>query len=221
MRKTFTLLAVLLALFLILPLAATVSAAEEDETDPPLTPDSPVYGLQRAMEQVQLRLTHCPSERASLVASQMHRRTEELGQSMQKGRSEHAPGLIRAAERLAEKLDFECEELDLENTDLTEVADIIEGSTSRALERLDELKEQLPDEADDGLRNAIDRIEENRQFAWSVLEGIVEGEFPGDADRAEQLLQRARQRGGNGPEQLPGPPWLSDEEEEPEGNGGD
>ena len=184
-------------LVVLLVTAVAVPALADDEANegPVLTPGSPVYFLQGILENVQLNLMRNPEARALFMADLVERRSREIGRTIAEEREDLVPGLIHRTAVLAARLDAEAAEVDLQQADATGLAEAMEGATSKALGVLGKLLEDM-DENDHparfGLTTAVDAVGGNGAIAESIFQRILDGDIPGDAQRARDGLERMR-----------------------------
>lgn len=118
-------------LLLMSVLGMGIVSAQEDEVDPGITPDSPLYGIDRALERIRYRLTFNNESKARY-------------------------GLKMAEERLAE-IEY------LEEKGMEELADETEQQLDKNMERVKGISDKLPNNAKQGINEAVEKIESRRK----------------------------------------------------------
>jgi hypothetical protein len=138
--------AVFLALLLVVPVVAqeTTETVEDSEDESGVTPDSPLYGLDRAIERLQLSLTFDRAAKAKMGLRFAAERLEEVRQMIEEKK-------ISSAERAKTEYDeiIETVEEDIDQIVATsDVSDLeieidIETSLDELVNRANDLKERL------------------------------------------------------------------------------
>lgn len=121
MRKLILLITILLI--------AMPVFAQTNETDPGITPDSPFYGLDRAIERIQLALTQNKAERARMGLRFANERLQEVKAMIQEKRHELADKVEDDYEEQMEQVNQEIQALGnvTNTTNTTNVTDIMQA----------------------------------------------------------------------------------------------
>ena len=103
--------------------------------DPGITPDSPLWGLERAMERIQLILTFDKAERAKLGLEQAAERLAEVQKMIEENKIEHAQKAQRAHDDAIVEVEKEIEELESSNS-TEELEKVVELEANVELHRM-------------------------------------------------------------------------------------
>ncbi|GEM_PF-2228951 len=190
------LLGVLVAMWLVLqPVHAGSEVEVEVEVEPGITPDSPLYFLDRLFEALMVSLTFDPAKKAELRLRIAEERLAELQVMKQKNETEKVVELsIEYAEEL-EEAEKELEEAEKEGKNVTEVELKLRNVTARHIEVLTQVYQEVPEEAKPAILQAINMTAlgadfeiEMRGSGWEIeIEregGELEIEFEREDGRA-------------------------------------
>ncbi len=214
MKRAITLLVVAAVVVMV----AVPALAADDESPGGIDADSPFYFLQQIIEEVRLRLTENAADRAGFVAQLLELRVNEIGSMVQRGRPDIVGHLAGRTARTAGVIGGIFDQM-VENGDDMDAADVVAEATLEAekvlQDLLDEVGEDMPVEALEGLNTALEAVRNGRNQALDVLEGIANGEFPGNQEQAqgalEQLMERFGHQVSESARERLGPPFETDE----------
>ena len=192
MKKALT---VGLVVTLLLIFALPAMAGEADEENLVVPPGSASYFAQQIVDKVQWGLSRGADQRAAIAADVLERRMAEMGIVAARGQTEHvgylAQQTVRVMDRIAEALGRAKGRPEVDVTDgaiaVLEVATTAEDTLATLIEKAED--GDMPEEALEGLETALLAVQGGRAFALGILEGIFNGDFPGDADRAGETLR--------------------------------
>ena len=128
----------------------------EGTFDPGVTPESPLYFVDKAVDDV--RLGFASEENKALVATEIHNERIAEAQVLAEETQASSEDIQEAISEAQETITIVQEEI---NPDFSEV---VQDSTKKSVEVLTELKETVPEEALEGIENAINQqiIEEKK-----------------------------------------------------------
>lgn len=168
MKKILSLLVSLLVL------ATPVFAAEEAEfVDPGVTPNSPVYGLDRALERIQLAITFKEEEKAKLKFKFAEERLAEAEVMAEEGEEELAEELMEDYEEGLNETNEEIERAVARGQNVTDLVEHVSTRTSKHLEVLQRVYEKVPEQARAAIAHAME-VSVRKQVG--VLAHIEDGE---------------------------------------------
>ena len=163
--------------------------AQTNEEDPGVTPDSPFYGLDRAIERIQLALTQNRAERAKMGLQFAYERLREIRAMEKVNRTELADKVDEDYDEQMEQVNEEIEELGNE-TNVTDVmrlrAELWIQSLEQKMEQARNRIQQEEAKGNDGAlaQTALDGVESlyesakqeyalgNYEKAWQILHNI-------------------------------------------------
>jgi hypothetical protein len=149
-------------------------SAQEGLPDPGITPDSFLYGLDRALEALQKALTLAPEAKAKLALRLASERIAEAEKMERKGKPELAS---KAAEDYGEELNDAMKH----GRKISELAKkkefetLVANATSVHIDVLERVLEKVPEQAKSAIRKAIDNSKKGREESLDAL-GKVEPE---------------------------------------------
>jgi hypothetical protein len=133
-------------------LTAPITTAREDFSSAGITPDSPLYILDKAIERISLAITFYKAEKAEKRLQIASERLAELKEMTIKGKTEYSDNLadeyidnIRVANEIAAVVSKE---------DRSKIYQLIELKTSKHILVLDQLNENAPDKAKSAIGKA-------------------------------------------------------------------
>ncbi len=132
--KTIPMLMIALLLFSAMPLIAAEENGEVEVVDAGVTPDSPLYGLERAMERVQLAFIRNKAERAKFKLDLAEERLAEAEEMIVENNTEAADEAQELHDELINETEEEIEELETNGDNET---------AGEALEEVEELQLRL------------------------------------------------------------------------------
>jgi len=153
MRK-ITLLTILLLLSFFLRLA--VLAQETQLPDPGTTPDSPFYILKEWKESIQTFFTFGAENKAKQYLHLADVRLAEYQKMIEKGKTEIAQRTLEKYEKQLGHALQKIEELKNKGEDVKEISQKVEDVVNKHLEVLETNLQKVPEDAKEGLRNAIE-----------------------------------------------------------------
>ena len=155
-------------------LATPVLAAEEAEfVDAGITPNSPVYGLDRALERIQLAITFREAEKAKLKFKFAEERLAEAEVMAEEGEEELAEELMEDYEEGLNETNEEIERAVARGQNITELVEHVSTRTSKHLEVLQRVYEKVPEQARAAIAHAME-VSVRKQVG--VLAHIEDGE---------------------------------------------
>ena len=163
----------------ILPIDETEMDVEEIELEEPgILPDSPFYGLGRAMERLQMAFTFGEANKLELGLKHAEKRLSEARTMIQKEKTEKVRGLLEEynqdMEQVREKVNQQfanCE--DIESADCQKMAQIMEHVSERTMKHIAVLQgvsEKVPEQARNAIQNAMNKSIQNHTEAMQRFE---------------------------------------------------
>jgi hypothetical protein len=157
----------IIPIFMILLLAAAVMAQGAGTT-----PDSILYGLDRAMESIKLAFTRNNEKRADLHLQNAEERLAEIQQMVQEKKTKYVDMLEEDREASIAEAQQEITKAAAKGQDTEALSAQVAEMTSKHLEILQSLLDKVPEESKVGIQNAIDKS------ARAQAPGAVVGEQP-------------------------------------------
>ncbi|MDI6640357.1 MAG: DUF5667 domain-containing protein, partial [Methanocellales archaeon] len=195
MRKE--LMAIGMAIMLVMTFMPT-SVAQAELPDPGTTPDSWLYGLDRAFESLQKAITRAPEARAKLALQLAQERLVEAREMAERGKPDLANEM---AEDYEEELNQAMEhgEKIAELAKRGEVQELVARATSIHIDVLEGVLEKVPEQARPAIQRAINASKGGREISLDSLGEIK----PEEAAKlrfefAEKRLLKARERAEEG-----------------------
>lgn len=182
MRK----LAMIMTLLLVVALTPA-AMGQENATDLPdagTTPDSAMYGLERAMERINLALTFGNANKAEKQLRYAEERVAEAQAVVAKGRPEAAQRALDTHAELVGEANANIEAAEADGENVTDVAQRVEQATSRHIGVLEGLLEQVPEQARQGIQTAIENSQRGRDRA---MEAVSRRGAPNDTGAPENI----------------------------------
>ncbi len=195
--------AVLAALLIVaLLLGATTAAARAAQR---ALPRDTLYPVKRGLEEVQLLLSRTQADDAALLEAFALRRLEEIEALAAAGREEDLAAGLAEYEANVSRLLQVVGEVPAEDGpgSLTH----IEQSLSHHLEVLERVRDQAPEEAQQGLNRALENSRRGREVISEVLHGGGQGreQTPGQGN-PDRPKDKPEDRNPGHPQRTPGPP---------------
>ncbi len=135
--------------------AGSAEVEVEVEVEPGITPDSPLYFLDRLFEAIAVSLTFDPAKKAELRLRYAEERLAELEVMKEKNKTEVIKELsIEYAEEL-EEAEKELEKAEKEGKNVTEIEVKLRNTTARHIEVLTRVYQEVPEEARPAILQAI------------------------------------------------------------------
>ncbi len=151
-------------------------------------PGDPAFGLKRAVERVELALAGDDDAKVRVLMAQAERRLEDLGRSAT--RPDKAPTASAEYEAAVERLAAAVAALRIAEpgSKRDAVEQVVEAAREKHVQVLEELRERLPENAQQGIDRAL---EQHDKIAPSDRErGPRDGERPGSAPRKSDEPER-------------------------------
>jgi len=145
----------LIAGFLVLVLAGFCLAQQEEQAKPGVTPDNVFYGLDRAMERIQLALTRNEVNKAELHLRYAAERLAELDAMVQKNKTKYYNNLAREQEQEITRAQEELQKATALGKNTTLLAEHVANMTSKHILVLQKVWENAPEQAKDSIMHAI------------------------------------------------------------------
>jgi len=180
----------------ILLLVPTIAIAQEEELpDAGTTPDSILYGLDKAFESISLALTFNKAAKAEKRLQMASERLSELKVMTDKGKPEYFDDLadeydnnIRAANEIATTAK-------LLREDKSKLTELVALATSKHLSVLDKVKENVPEQAKEAITKAKEASMNGQKNALKALsEDKPEKAAEIHSKAAEARLNRAKEK---------------------------
>lgn len=187
MRKT---LAVVLAVTL---MAGMVSAQAQELPEPGALPGDATYGIERAMESFNMAVTSFIGSQEDVAEQRLHIAEKRLAEARElQTRANSSEEVAEAVDRYQNRM-VQAQQL-AEGTNVSEVA---RNRSKTHVDVLEEVSSQLPDDAQEGIRNAIENAKKNaerRQKGETVGKsdiispprGGIPDQTPNEADNGDQ-----------------------------------
>lgn len=164
MKKIFSIF--VFALLLIAPL---VVAQEEELPDAGTTPDSALYGLDRAFERMSLAFTFNKEKKAEKHLGYAEERLAELKAMTDKGETEYSDDLAEEYDENIEEANEIAITAELLREDKTKLTELIALATSKHLSVLDRIKDKVPEQAKESIMKAKEASIRGNQESLKVL----------------------------------------------------
>ena len=175
-------------------LATPVIAAEETEVlDPGITPDNPIYGLDRALERIQLAITFGEVEKAKLKFKFAEERLAEAEAMADEGEEELAEEMMEDYEVELNETNEDIETAIARGEDVTDLIEHVSTRTAKHLEVLQRVHDKVPEQARAAIEHAME-VSVRKQVG--VLAHIEDGEELKERVKSE-VRTRARGRLGS------------------------
>ncbi len=193
MKRALT-VGVVVALLLAFALPAMADEGGDNGDELVVPPGSGLHFAQQIVEITQGGLLREPDNRAGFAATLLARRMAEMRVLAARGQCEHTGYLAQQTEQIMGRVQEALGRAGEPGVDLTEGAAAVAEATAIAEETLDDLLDlidsgDMPSAAEYGLMRALEAVQNGRNHALSILEDIADGELPGDAARAGQVLR--------------------------------
>jgi len=197
MKKT------LLSIFIVgLLLIALVAAQEQELVEAGTTPNSVLYGLDKAFEAIILALTFDHVKKAELHLEYAEERLSEAKKMIEKNKIKYVEKLMAEREKEINKTNEEINKVKSEGKDTTEISEKVQEATSRHIAVLTALLGKVPESAKDSIQHAIEMASKGMQQA---LESVSK-EKPSETGKAksENKTLVKPQESPTKPEEKPG-----------------
>lgn len=139
--------------------------AEEELPDAGITPDSMLYGLDRAFERISLALTFDRAAKAEKHLEFASERIAELKTMVDKGEPEFVEELKKDHERELSAVESEIEGARALGRNVTALAEHVADVTSKHIVVLERVLEKVPDQAKPAIMHAINVSQRGREKA--------------------------------------------------------
>ena len=146
MKRTFMIMILLLA---------TLVTAQGDVQDAGTTPDSVFYGLDRAMESINLAATFNSAKKAEVHLRHAEERLAELKEMIEEGKTKHIEKLVKDREKSINKSEEKVREAEEKGKNVDELAAKVEEMHAKHIVVLGGLLEKVPEQAREHIQNAI------------------------------------------------------------------
>jgi formate dehydrogenase maturation protein FdhE len=168
--------------------------AQEENTDPGITPDSIFYGLDKAFEKVQLALEKDEIAKAKLHLEFANERVAEARSMADSDKLEYIPDLAEQYRTNIDAYQVLVETAQDLGQDTSDVDELVATATSIHIAVLEEVLEKVPEQAKPAIRNAINQSEVEQEESLNRL-GNVEPETAAEISLriAERHLLRAQE----------------------------
>ncbi len=164
-------IALVMALLVATVPVAAVEESEELDTGAGFTPDSPVYGLDRAFENVQLLLAFDSLQKAKLHYQLAKERLAEARELAKQGKHQYIQQLQEEYESELSSADSDEEKAVASGQNVTDFAETVTDETHKHVLVLQRVLESAPDQAKPALEAVIKRsLEKQKKIAERVEE---------------------------------------------------
>jgi hypothetical protein len=178
-----------------LAVAVPSQTLAQEELDPGITPDSIMYGLDKAYERIQLILARDEASKAKLHLEFAAERIAETRAMADKGRPEYIP-------ELTEEYEVSISTSQELGRDVTKVNELVALATSVHLEVLEDAYEKVPEQAKPALQRAMNSSVRGQEEALDRLGAVLpERSAALYLELAEKRLLKARARARAGDEE--------------------
>lgn len=145
-----------LTIVIALLLAIPTHALAQEETDPGVTPDSILYGLDKAYEKLQLILARDEGSKAKLHLKFAAERIAEAKAMANKGRPEFVDTLARNYQKEIENAEAEIVKGEAKGKNMTQVKEIVAEATLKHMIVLQDVHDKVPDVAKPAIEKAME-----------------------------------------------------------------
>lgn len=186
-------ISLILASLVLIGFAGGVLAQETELPDPGLTPDHPLYFLERIFEDIGLFFTIGDLKKAERLAKLAQERMAEAKVMAEKGKPEFVQKALARYEEHLEKARVRTERAKAKGLKIEEVSKMVAEATSKHFAVLDEVLERVPEEA----KEAIARAKQVSMTGHKQALKFLAGENPEKAmeislKAVKERLERAR-----------------------------
>jgi len=136
--------------------------AEASEVKPGLGPDSPLYGLELALERVRLGLTFNKKKKAELHVKYAEERLAEVMAMQAENKAEHAAKAAEKQKKSIDEAEEAMNEAEEEGEDVSEVETKLVAIKARNIEVLTVLLDKVPEQAKASIQKNIERSQQKR-----------------------------------------------------------
>ena len=158
-------------ILLILMLAlANISFAQEDMVKAGITPGNAFYGIDRALEKIQLMLTFNDIKDAKLHLKFAEERLSELNEIVKKNKTKYIDGLVEKHDKHLQKAQEKIQEAQEKGKSVEEIATLVSEATSKHIEVLQEVLEKVPEQAKEHIQHAIEVSQKGHEQAVQSIE---------------------------------------------------
>jgi len=163
---------------------ANVNSTTIDQiTDPGLLPDSQFYFLKSWWEDIELAFTFNEVKKAELLDKFASRRLIEIQKLLEKGEDSLAEQHMEKFRNRVEKLQQQVEKAQNKGKDVDALIEKLEANSLRQQEVLAEVYENVPEQAQEAILQAMEHSAEGLQNAIDKVQGT------GDAEEYREQLQ--------------------------------
>ncbi len=184
----------------ILLLTTTMAVAQEEELpDAGITPDSILYGLDKAFERISLALTFNNAAKAEKRLQMASERLAELKAMTDKGKLEYSNDLAEEYDDNIKESNEIATTAKLSKEDKSKLTELTALTTSKHLSILDKIKEETPEQAKAAIERAMNKSAKGRETAVAALKkkgdlGDISEEVP--VAVREKIPEKVRERIG-------------------------
>lgn len=164
MRRIFSMF-----VFILLLTTAIAVAQEEELPDAGTTPDSALYGLDKAFERIGLALTFNKATKAEKRLEIAAERLAELKEMTDKGKPEYSDDLAEEYENNIKEANIIATTAKLLREDKSKLTELIALATSKHLSVLDRVKEKVPEQAKEAIAKAKEASINGQKNALKAL----------------------------------------------------
>lgn len=157
----------LLAILLIAPAGFATTASITLSVQPGITPDSPLWGLDVAWDNLMFRIGG-----SDVKAKIMMERTAEVIAMANKNDTKHMQMALNEQEKCQQKIQREIQKGKMNERDIHN----LQVGLNISEQKLQELKGKLPEDAQQGLDMAIEHIQKNQERAKAEKESMQNSE---------------------------------------------
>jgi hypothetical protein len=147
--------------------------AQEQLVNPGITPDNPLYALDRAIEKLQLMLTFDDKSKAKLHLMIAEERLSEAKAMVDKGKPEFVEDLTKEYEVELNKCNEIASKAQEVGINVTEVRELVALATSKHLDVLEDVYEKVPEQAKLAIERAKNVSMKGQEEALKKLGEII------------------------------------------------
>lgn len=176
----------IIALIAILMLGLPISAAQEEAElpDAGTTPDSALYGLDKAFERISLALTFDRAAKAEKRLQIASERIAELKAMTEKGKPEHNEKLMEESEKEMDAAAKDAEEAEAKGKDMSAIKVHVAEMQAKHIVVLQRVMEKAPESAKAALQRVIEKAQ--TKAAQRQMEMKQKGAKPEGAEEAAE-----------------------------------
>jgi hypothetical protein len=184
---------ILITLFLSILVTASTVLAQEELPPAGITPDSRLYGLEKAWERIRMFFTFDPEGKAKLHLQFASERLAEAKEMVRRGKPEFVQDLMKEHEAEINETEKEVEGLRALGRNITALVEHVSNVTYKHILVLEEVLEKVPEQAKPAITKAINASLKGHDTAIARLsENMPERAAEFTMRFAESRIEKAR-----------------------------